>query len=142
MGECGALTENRRKRFCSDLFNEDHIESSGEMIKPKAKYVLYPTPINFFYQYCFRYMVESLRMFLVADSNFYGLELLDSIINILEKYTDELQKENVYITVMTLLTTDKSKLLKVNDTRIKQLFGDCPFNQMQHLTQVCIYGTS
>lgn len=81
-------------------------------------------------------MVESLRTFLNADSNFYGLELLDSIINILEKYVDELQKDNVYIGVMSLLTTDKSKLLRVNDEQVKQLFGDCPFNKMQHLTKV------
>lgn len=82
-------------------------------------------------------MVESLRTFLTEDSNFYGLELLDSITSILEKYVDELEKENVCIGIMTLLTTDKNKLLKVNDTKIKQLFGDCPFNKMQNLTLVC-----
>ncbi|KAK9744289.1 N-terminal helicase PWI domain [Popillia japonica] len=116
MAKLHGLGEHQRKRFCSSLVNE--IESEFcDMIKPKAKY-----------------MVESLRTFLTEDSNFYGLELLDSITSILEKYVDELEKENVCIGIMTLLTTDKNKLLKVNDTKIKQLFGDCPFNKMQNLT--------
>lgn len=83
-------------------------------------------------------MVETLRMFLIEGSKFYGLELLDAILNILEKYADELQTDNVYIATVTLLNTDKRKLLKVNDTKIKQLFGECPFSQMQRLTEVCI----
>lgn len=138
MAKLEGLGEHQRRRFCCSLVSEFESELCDDMIKPKAKYVVtcYDKFCSFPRLYLFRYMVESLRTFLTEDSNFYGLELLDSIMSILEKYVDELLKDNVYIAVMTLLTTDKNRLLKVNDMKIKQLFGDCPFNKMQSLTQV------
>ncbi|KAI4463430.1 sec63 domain-containing [Holotrichia oblita] len=70
MAKLESLGEHQRKRFCYSLVNEIESELCGDMIKPKAKY-----------------MVESLRTFLTEDNNFYGLELLDSTI------TGELSQE-------------------------------------------------
>lgn len=82
------------------------------------------------------YKLESLRTFLIQESNYYGLSMLHRIEESLEPYMDPMQQDNMSIAIIFLIVNKKDIFFNMKDERIKQVFGGCPFNTLQTVYKV------
>lgn len=87
----------------------------------------------------FSYKLETLRTFLIQDSNYYGLAILHRIEEYLEPFMDLMQQENMSIAIMFLLVNKQDIFFNMKDDRIKQIYGECPFKVLQDLYKVKEY---
>lgn len=80
--------------------------------------------------------MESLRTFLIQDSNYYGLSILHRIEELLDPFMDQIQQENLSIAIIFLLINKQDIFFNMKDDRIKHIYGECPFKILQDVYKV------
>lgn len=110
---------HRRKHFCQDLkniFKDDLDEDDINFEQSKASYIL-----------------SSIKTFLQQDENFYALELMARMEEILNVHMDNSRKDPVAIAILFLLTNKKEKFKNTQDEKIKMVFNTCPYGTIQQV---------